>query len=494
MRKGDNGMKIFGVIVILVFFGSLFGSVASAGNLGEFYATAYHCVYESEMSGTQTVTKTISGTPYTLKASFLFGGYGVAMQGTGRTGPAGDYIHYTGGGGGFVSVDDPVNDAAVRQRYAQIGITDFTGFGKKGLNYPSDATYSKVSEITGASGRTLISWYSIAVDPSELSLGTTGTVLFKSGTTPEGATQMSFRADDTGGGITGKHVDIYVAEGQSAIDEWYQTGGNRNVEVHTGDKFNIGDTVRVTNNLNVRTEPGTGYPEITDPDYPGYAPAGAIGIVLSGPSSANSYIWWEVDYGPGSYSGWSVEGGLEKVDDNTPPTVDAFSVTLDDTFTIPYTVSDTGGSGLKQVELWRKGTGSWEQIEVTSLVCEGDGPYSNSFSDAPPSVGTYLYGIHVQDIAGNEGLEPNPPGPIEVEVTPSDVTPPPPPILSSSTHPNENNWYNNNDPLFTWTTPSDASGIAGYRYTIDHFSSTTPDTSVDITGNSKFYTNLADGT
>ncbi|RCV63253.1 PKD repeat-containing protein [Methanophagales archaeon] len=199
-----------------------------------------------------------------------------------------------------------------------------------------------------------------------------------------------------------------------------------------GDKFNIGDTVRVTTNLNVRTGPGTSYPEITDPDYPGYAPAGTIGTVLSGPSSADSFIWWEVNYGPGLYSGWSVEGGLEKVDDNIRPTVDAFSVTpasvtLGDSFTVSYTVSDTGGSGLKQVELWRKGTGSWEQIDVTSLVGEGDGPYSNSFYDAPTSVGTYLYGIHVQDIAGNEGLEPDPPGPIEVEVTPVNQ----PPTLSN---------------------------------------------------------------
>ncbi len=76
-------------------------------------------------------------------------------------------------------------------------------------------------------------------------------------------------------------------------------------------KFTIGDTVTVTANLNVRTGPGLSYPEITDPDYPGYAPAGTIGGVLSGPSSANGYIWWEVDYGPGLYSGWSVENWLE---------------------------------------------------------------------------------------------------------------------------------------------------------------------------------------
>jgi hypothetical protein len=74
-----------------------------------------------------------------------------------------------------------------------------------------------------------------------------------------------------------------------------------------------------------------------------------------------------------------------------------------------------------------------------------------------------------------------------------ETTPPPAPVISSSTHPNENVWYSNNDPTFTWTTPSDPSGIACYSYTIDHSSSTTPDTTCDTTGNSKSYTNLGDG-
>ena len=76
--------------------------------------------------------------------------------------------------------------------------------------------------------------------------------------------------------------------------------------------FNIGDRVRVTTNLNVRTGAGTSYPEISDPDYPGYAPAGTTGTVLSGPVSANGYIWWQIQYDAG-YTGWSVEGGLERV-------------------------------------------------------------------------------------------------------------------------------------------------------------------------------------
>lgn len=79
-------------------------------------------------------------------------------------------------------------------------------------------------------------------------------------------------------------------------------------------KFNIGDTVEVTDNLNVRICAGTDNnvcPEITDPDYPGCAPKGTLGKILSGPSSGDGYIWWKVDFGPGLYSGWSVEKYLE---------------------------------------------------------------------------------------------------------------------------------------------------------------------------------------
>lgn len=76
-------------------------------------------------------------------------------------------------------------------------------------------------------------------------------------------------------------------------------------------KFSTGDRVRTTANVNVRTGPGTSYPEITDPDYPGYAPAGSTGVVLSGPVSANGYVWWEIQYDAG-YTGWSAENWLEK--------------------------------------------------------------------------------------------------------------------------------------------------------------------------------------
>ena len=129
----------------------------------------------------------------------------------------------------------------------------------------------------------------------------------------------------------------------------------------------------------------------------------------------------------GAWTAYAAVGG-----DTAPPTVDAFSVTSDsvtlgNSFTIPYTVSDTGGSGLKQVELWRAidvgGEPDWGDFPVDNpkqiTPLSGQTSYSSSFSDAPPSVGIYWYGMHVLDNAENVGLEPDPPGPIEVEVTSS---------------------------------------------------------------------------
>ncbi|MCK5493407.1 MAG: DNRLRE domain-containing protein, partial [Candidatus Omnitrophica bacterium] len=75
-----------------------------------------------------------------------------------------------------------------------------------------------------------------------------------------------------------------------------------------------------------------------------------------------------------------------------------------------------------------------------------------------------------------------------------DTSPPPAPVISSSTHKSDYKWYNNYDPKFTWDTPSDASGIVGYSYYFNHASLTTPDKTADTTGNSKSYSNRADGT
>jgi len=183
------------------------------------YATAYHCVYNSELAGTQIITTTISNKTLTLKASFLFGGWGVAMQGTGKTAPDGDYIKYIKGAGCFVRLTGPnagrnpegkwvINPQALRNRYARIGVTDFTG-------------------------RPLTPWLSISADSSFIPPGQTGTLLFKNdSTTPAGLTSSNFIVQDSGQSIKGKRIDIYLGEGQSVIDEWNRTGGNRYVDIY----------------------------------------------------------------------------------------------------------------------------------------------------------------------------------------------------------------------------------------------------------------------
>jgi hypothetical protein len=128
--------------------------------------------------------------------------------------------------------------------------------------------------------------------------------------------------------------------------------------------------------------------------------------------------------------------GVFAVDGSVPspsaPTVGSFvvptaPVTQGSAVQVQWTVSDVGGPGLKQVELWRAPDvnghpGTWVEIgSPTSL--SGNGPTSGSFSDVAGS-GTWWYGIHVVDVDGvcttehDAGL-----GPRSVVVTPAYLTP-----------------------------------------------------------------------
>jgi 3D (Asp-Asp-Asp) domain-containing protein len=206
------------------------------------FVTGYFCVLNSEIEGTQTVTKNISNTNFTLKTSFLFGGLGVAMQGTGRTAADGDYIKYTGGGGYFVRLSGTnagenldgrwvISPEALRRRYARLGITDFTGFGNLALANPAKASYISASSVTGSTGRALTPWCSISVDPALMSLGQTMTICFKNNAN----NFIIATADDIGSAIKGKHIEIYLGQGQAAIDQWNRTGGNRYVDIYIDD-------------------------------------------------------------------------------------------------------------------------------------------------------------------------------------------------------------------------------------------------------------------
>lgn len=93
-------------------------------------------------------------------------------------------------------------------------------------------------------------------------------------------------------------------------------------------------------------------------------------------------------------------------------------------FTISYSVSDNGGSGLKQVELWRANDSNgnpdpstWTEIAFNPT---SGASASGSFTDAPSAAGVYWYGIHVVDNANTWGHEDSP---VKAEVKPANIAP-----------------------------------------------------------------------
>lgn len=127
--------------------------------------------------------------------------------------------------------------------------------------------------------------------------------------------------------------------------------------------------------------------------------------------------------------------------DPTPPTISSFSPSSSSiqpggTLTFSYNISDSGGSGLNRAELFRApdsggSPGTWSVVSTKSH--SGNGPVSGSFTDSISSPGTYWYGLHVLDNAGNVRFEPDPPGPIRITVSTSCTRP------SITTHPADQN-------------------------------------------------------
>lgn len=76
-------------------------------------------------------------------------------------------------------------------------------------------------------------------------------------------------------------------------------------------KFVAGDTVRVTAGLYLRTGPGTGSGVITT------MPTGTVCTVVSGPTVANGYSWYQMDTPYGR--GWAAGEFLEKTGGGTTP-------------------------------------------------------------------------------------------------------------------------------------------------------------------------------
>jgi alpha-tubulin suppressor-like RCC1 family protein len=76
----------------------------------------------------------------------------------------------------------------------------------------------------------------------------------------------------------------------------------------------------------------------------------------------------------------------------------------------------------------------------------------------------------------------------------SDIWAPPVLGLTSPDLPDPAKWYSDNSPTFTWSIPSDESGISGYSYTFDSNSDTgVVDDSIDTTAGSATFPSVADG-
>jgi len=108
---------------------------------------------------------------------------------------------------------------------------------------------------------------------------------------------------------------------------------------------------------------------------------------------------------PASYS-WLVDTAL--------PVVSAFDVqprilTTNPTATISWTVTDSGGSYLDHVEVWRApdasgAPGTWAKIGSNYNAPASASSWTSSATDAP-AAGTYWYGLHVLDKVGNMATE-----------------------------------------------------------------------------------------
>jgi N-acetylmuramoyl-L-alanine amidase len=130
-------------------------------------------------------------------------------------------------------------------------------------------------------------------------------------------------------------------------------------------------------------------------------------------------------------NGWSIYAGVAdhygvapKPQGDSAPVISYFSVTPRTIAPGGYisstiTATDNNGSGLSQLELWRAPDnagvpGTWSMVAYKPA--SGNGPFTVTIDNYPPSVGIFWFGAHAVNHAGKWSVEPNPPGPLQVTV------------------------------------------------------------------------------
>ncbi|MCO5218946.1 MAG: SH3 domain-containing protein [Thermomicrobiales bacterium] len=124
-------------------------------------------------------------------------------------------------------------------------------------------------------------------------------------TLPTGTTGTITGGPTTASGYTWWQVQTSRGSGWVVQDWVEKTGGSTtNPPPSTSAKFAIGDTVRVTENLNTRSSASTGASLVA------VLPSGTTGTVIGGPSTGSGYTWWKIQTSRGT--GWSVQDWLTR--------------------------------------------------------------------------------------------------------------------------------------------------------------------------------------
>ncbi len=133
-----------------------------------------------------------------------------------------------------------------------------------------------------------------------------------------GATGTVVGGPRTANGYTWWQVRHSTGTNGWCVENWMVETDGGTTPPPTG-RFEIGDTIRVTERMNLRTGAGTGNSVVT------VLNAGVTGTVLGGPSSANGYTWWRIQTSAGT--GWAVQDWMVETDGGTiPPPTGKFAV------------------------------------------------------------------------------------------------------------------------------------------------------------------------
>src|SRR3989338_5084539 len=225
-----------------------------------------------------------------------------AMPATLASGSTGSEI-ILGADGFTVSPDPEVNTASVSYTYTAFAGSDCSSGGVMCVgSYTGDGTASRV--ITTGFQPSLV-WTKRTT--TLLGDGSSGWLL----ATVSGTTTGSF----TVGLTDNRNGDVYyyaAFQGIPAQLPVYQSAGYGTSifspvpapSTELSAKFRVGDRVRVTQGVNVRTTPSTAGTLL------GTQSIGILGIIVSGPSAANGYNWYQINFDSG-VDGWSIEDVLE---------------------------------------------------------------------------------------------------------------------------------------------------------------------------------------